>query len=226
MLIQFKSRYKQDVEAKCPRQYQEFSFSGYADRVIIWSNESDRIPDADITGDIPSLDRTPIPNQIIVCCVFYPFNQDMNQEFWATFISGAAKWNGWGKTPEDLNNSAFIKCKAVDILEMEEDSAWIKIQIIEVLKLNSIHQRIREISDRNNFIDRIFIFDRADVYFYKNWIYYCGNGEGDVGTDLIIRNEHGKYNLIYFEEYIFDDAYAYIGNLSLSAKIVKKLIAK
>ena len=219
----FCSTCKEFVEKEHPT-YREFPYAGYADEVVRWSDENESIPPINENGSWQRSDVTPNAHNKRVVCISKPFSEDISSSFWTLYQPALANLNGWEEHPEDIERSAFIKCKIDTLLEMAEEKAWAKVEVLEVIRFDSILNKLDAEEDDDNFIKKVYEYESSEFEAFGNWIYFVASSQGDLGHTMLIRvDESGVYHLVCYTEWNFHCSAAFVGNLVLTKETVAQL---
>ncbi|ENW94682.1 hypothetical protein [Acinetobacter dispersus] len=200
-----------------------FDIIGY-EVCVEWSESLNSIPEKNENGWWMRLDKMPSLSENRVIHVQQPFNEDIGALFWTLYAPALSSLNGYEEYMEEIESSAFVKCKIESVLFSNDIEAWLKVSINEVKPLtefsNLLPQRQEEISIWS------LIYDLENDYIarYKDWIYYSGQAQGDLGNWLIIKMIEQKPYLVALGEWTFHQDAAYMCNMLLSDKSYARVL--
>ena len=154
--------------------------------------------------------------------VSYPFHHKIGEEFWSLFMPGMSYFNGWEETPEELFQSAVVKCRMEQIVEEHIKESWVEILILDVIPLQDVSKRFPAVDNGENSTRLIEMCQ--DLFEYKCWKYYSWNCQGDVGGWALVYVDEACVNhLILANEWMMCDEYTYCGNIILEQEVLENL---
>ena len=160
------------------------------------------------------LESMPQVGEQRLVCVRYPFHQEAGDEFYTLFMPGMSYLNGWEEAPEELFQSAVVKCRMEQVAQQYIKESWIRITILEVIPLQEITKRFPA-QEKGEDSER-FVTQCEDLFEYKCWKYYSWNCQGDVGGWALVYVDEACVNhLILANEWLMCDEYTYCGNIIL-----------
>lgn len=157
--------------------------------------------------------------------VTYPFHQEIGEEFWSLFMPGMSYFNGWEEAPEELFQSAVVKCCMEQVLEKHIKEGWIQVTILEVIPLQEIAKRFQAIENGEN--SAYFVTECEDLFEYKCWKYYSWNCQSDVGGWALVYVDEACVNhLILANEWLMCNEQTYCGNIILEQEVLERFQRK
>ncbi|OAZ49340.1 hypothetical protein [Paenibacillus polymyxa] len=138
---------------------------------------------ADFKHDTPDLNseiweralNPPAEGDLKKVQVYFPFHMSVGETFWTLFRPAYSHFNGWEEQPDEINFSAFIKCRFQDIISKNEKRAWIHVRVEQVLFLKNVCNEMPP-RDGTGYLDSFHMFGEPQLLQYKDWILlYCGN---------------------------------------------------
>lgn len=204
------------------RDINDFSISAYDD-VVQWSNCTDEIPHINENNWWELSDITPKPEEYRVVCVSHPFNESLHGVFWTLFMPSLSSMNGWEDFPEEIDSSAFVQCKLEKILTYGEEKAWLQVKVTRTIMLSEVTDVLPEVVESLPIVENTYKFDYFDRENLRDWLYYNGGAQGDLGHWMLVKEINGEARLIAFGEWSFHQNCAYLGNILLSNKTFKTL---
>ncbi|MDE1310881.1 hypothetical protein G6Z90_18840 [Vibrio aestuarianus subsp. cardii] len=131
--------------------------------------------------------------------------------------------NGWDEHPEEIERSAFVLCKIIELLEITDHRAWVKVEIVEVVSFHSVLYQITE-RPEDNFLSKIHDLGESKVDVFGDWIFICASAQGDLGHTMLIKvDEHDIPHLVCYTEWGTHCCAAYVGNLVLTKETVETI---
>lgn len=211
----------EDIKTKVPKDFLITVF----DEMIEWS---------DFINEVPPLDEKvwqrsnsiPIPGQVKKVKVSFPFNMTNGEEFWVLFEPALSFFNGWDSYPHEIDTSAVVKCKFIDVVDKDSRSAWIEIEIIEAILLPEIVSRFEGKSNSLNHLEEFFVFRRRGMFKYNEWLFFDAGEEGDLGIWALIKKNIDKHHLIAYGRWGFHESIVFIGNILIQDDEIDKLISQ
>ena len=203
--------------------YSEFAISGY-DSSIEWSDEELEIPAIKDGKYWSRSDLIPQIGQKRVILVNSSFCETDKQEFWAFYQPALSRINGIDDHIEEIDRYAFVKCKIVNILSIDKHQAWLQVIINESILLKDSIDTIPASYEKSSFLAKLHNFSPYRYQFYRQWEYYSGNAESDLGNWFLIYKAKDNVHLVSFGEWNFHQDSAYLGNLILSPETYQSLV--
>ncbi|SEB07875.1 MAG: hypothetical protein QJT81_04260 [Candidatus Thiothrix putei] len=197
------------------RQLEDFVISAYDD-VIEWSEQENTIPPLNEKKFWSISKRSPKVGENRAVHVSYVFCEDLNSEFWTLYKPVLSSLDGWDEHPEEINLSAFVKCKVVKVLTQEENHAWIVVEVIDCIKLNQATERIPVTQETYSIVHNTFEFEHFEHQKIDNWHHFSGGAQGDLGNWMLIKEYDHDLRLIAYGEWGIHYQSAYLGNISLN----------
>lgn len=157
--------------------------------------------------------------------VRYPFHQEIGEEFWSLFMPGMSYFNGWDEAPEELFQSAVVKCRMEQMAEEHIRESWVKVTILEAIPLQEVSKKFPAVENGEN--SAWLVMECEDLFEYKCWKYYSWNCQGDVGGwSLVYVDESCVNHLILANEWLMCDEHTYCGNIILEQEVLERFQRK
>lgn len=193
-----------------------FFGAGY-DTCVEWTDFDEDVPDLDeriwhTSYNIPKI------GEVRTTRVRMPFNEVVGDEFFVLY----RPVNDWRKA-EEIDSSAIVKCRFEKILTKNDNGAWVKVKVIEVLRLNEIYDKIPVIKGEPD----MSLFDSAirESYIetFGDWIRITWSAQCDWEEWVLIRRDvDGSDRAIIYGEWDFHMDFFSFGNLVLPDDFVEK----
>lgn len=181
------------------------------DNCIEWPWSEDEVP-TDREAGWMRLSTPPKVGDVHTVKATFPFNFEIGEEFWTLFMPALSYLNGWEYKPEEIPQSALVKCRVESIIEEKLKYAWIEVRVQDVMMLSDIPDRLPAVSYDEQVDWTIAEFE--DRLKYENWTYYDWNAQGDLGGwSLIYTDEAGVHHLILYAQWDFHEDTIYCGNI-------------
>ena len=202
-----------------PKQKNELYFAvELYESALDWPKNGEQIP---LDKFYDRLEEMPQVGEKRFVNVMYPFHQEVGEEFWSLFMPGTSYFNGWDTAPEELFQSAVVKCCMEQVIE----ESWIEITILEVIPLHKISKKFPVVDNGENSAWRVTKCE--DLFEYKCWKYYSWNCQGDVGGwSLVYVDEACVNHLILSNEWMMCDEHTYCGNIILEQDVFESFKRK
>ena len=84
-------------------------------------------------------------------------------------MPGLSYFNGWDTAPEELFQSAVVKCRMEQMIE----ESWIKVTILEAIPLQEVSKRFPAVDNGENSAWRVT--ECENLFEYKYWTGLKGN---------------------------------------------------
>ena len=208
--------------------YKNFVFEdlythAYGESTILWSQLEDKIPELNENNWWYRSEHAPLIGDARAVSVCYPFKQDAGVEFWTLYVPTRSSENGWAEHPEEIDLSAFIKCKVIKILRKKDHQAWVQVYITDRVMLSEAAERVPLVEEASPLLNKLYKFDHTRVLNYGNWQLCDGDGEGDLGNWLLLKAIDNNMHLIAMGEWGFHQQAAYLGNVKLTDKTYNEI---
>jgi hypothetical protein len=211
---------------ECRNEYRDlkgFDIVGY-EVCVQWSESLDSIPEKNGNGWWMRLDEMPSLSEHRVVHVEKPFNEDVGSYFWTLYLPALSSINGIGEHIQEIESSAFVKCKIESVLYSDDTEAWIEVFISEVKPLKEFSDLLLQRQEEISIWSQIYDFENDHIVRYQDWIYYAGAAQGDLGNWLIIKMVENKPYLVALGEWTFHQDAAYMCNMVLSNETYAKVL--
>jgi hypothetical protein len=204
------------------RDIVDFTVSAYED-VLEWSDCTDEIPQLNDYKWWLRSEETPRKDEYRVVSVRHPFNEKLKGTFWTLFLPACSSINGWQDHPDEIDISAFVKCKLDKVLHHGENQAWLRIEVVECIKLSEAVNVLPEVKESLPIVENTYQFDTFDRETLSGWKYYSGSAQGDLGNWMLVKEDKELAKLVAFGEWSFHKHCAYLGNILISSKTLETL---
>ncbi len=145
-----------------------------------------------------------------------PFDEEIGELFTTVFEPWQMYLNGWeyAESPEDISKACAVCCRFDEVLWADDFSAFIVVEIMNVIPLDKLYQVIPEHVTDQNFKDEFSKHDDVWVeYEDEHRLYRSWNEQGDIGqVQLIITDEGGICHEVMTSWYGIHDNLYYFGN--------------
>ena len=196
------------------REIIDFEKSAYDD-LVEWSDLCSGIPQENEYNWWLRSQVLPKVGDLRVVSVSHPFSEKAGSDFWTLYYPEKAAANGWVCHPEDIDRSAFIRCRITKPLFVGKCGAWIQVEVLERIVLTDIDEKLDLKVETFPIIKNTYQFGNFRKIEYKDWMYFYGDGQGDLGSWILIKKVSDKYLLVAFGEWSFHQNCAYFGNILL-----------
>ncbi len=197
-----------------------FFGAGY-DTCVEWTDFDEDVPDLDERRWYYS-NNIPIVGEVRTTKVRIPFDESIGDEFFVLYRPECTSANGRDKAVV-FDNAAIVKCRFEKILTKNDNCAWVKVKIVEVLRLNEIYDKIPVIKGEPDM--RLFDSMIRDSYVesFGNWIRITWSAQDDWAEWVLIRHDvDGSDRAVIHGEWDFHMDFFSFGNLALPDDFVEK----
>ena len=185
----------------------------YGDNVV-WTVLDNVIPKLEEPSWEIICDETPQVGDKKVLFVQKPFDEEFGNEFLSFYQSPLVYYNDFDEISKaDISKCAFIRCKYEENIQANEFCAYIRVSVLEVIKISDIYKYYPEIitSERINYSCKT---ELDEIYEDESWYVAGWSAQGDLGDAIYVyKDSNGKRHLVM--KYSFDyhkDIY-YLGNI-------------
>jgi hypothetical protein len=204
--------------------YSEFNIAGYQSPRVEWSDSQDEIPAENEHNWWMRSEKTPEVGEKRIVSVTHPFRETDEKDFWTFYQPAYTSINGMDVCMEEINSSAFVKCRLLKILSLDNNQAWLQVLVDEVIFIKDAQDLIPLQHEKSSFLGKLYDFNPYYYTPYGNWEYYFGNAEGDLGNWFVIYKNELDVRLISFGEWMFHQESAYLGNLVIAEETYHSLV--
>ena len=222
MKIDFKCRCCGSRNRDVYLSFPEFIHHGYDD-VIEWAAPNAELEFLKNTKHWDRSEKTPTKGERRIIRVYKPFSEESDEPFWTLYASALSQFNGWDEHSDEIDRSAFLKCKIVEVLEKNDYSGWLEVEVLEAIMLRDAHKTISEIKESKSILDRMYEFDMNTLNQLNEWLYFVGSAQGDLWHWMLIKQIGGNFHLVAMGEGTFHQNSAFVGNVILKNETVKEL---
>ncbi len=154
------------------------------------------------------VNETPKVGEIYELYVEKPFDEEIGGTFTNLFEPREMAVNGWGyaEKPEDIYKAAAVLCRFVDVIQADEYSGYIHVEVLNVVPLSELYKVIPE--QQSDIPVEVFddIEDVWTEYEDEHWLCRDWNGQGDVGAgQWLYTDEKGISHEVMTNWWDFDD---------------------
>lgn len=196
----------------------DFELLAY-DEIIGWSDFTGEVPDVDEKVWLRS-EAIPSKGETRIVKAYFPFNfviGKKGEEIWVLFRPAKSYLNGWDSYPQEIESSAIVKIKPMDMLSRSKYEAWINIIVEDVIPLNEMCNRFsaKEPAQKECWPcwDE---FPKLPELKYGSFSLYSWNVQGDIGGWYLTTTDGtGIEHLLLYSEWSFHYDNVYCGNIIL-----------
>ncbi|MDE7365563.1 MAG: hypothetical protein K2N27_11940 [Ruminococcus sp.] len=192
-------------------------FSDWAYDCAEWSDFKENVPELSERYWERS-ECTPVVNENRTILVYKPFDEKIGNEFWLLYEPALLYLNGWeGYPEEDIRKCAVVRCRFEKILVSDEYSAWIVVNVQQVVFLHELYKYYEEVMTDIPIDEFEGIPKTKCMKGFQNdkWLEIYWTAQGDCGDNKwIYTDEYGMRHLVMQMSYGFDDSVLYIGNIT------------
>ncbi|MGR3205172.1 hypothetical protein ACSYGW_01995 [Bacillus glycinifermentans] len=180
---------------------------------------------SDFTGNVPSLDeriwtrsdQAPVAGEERIIQVSHPFHLAIGETFWTLFMPARSSLNGWDSYPSEIDRSAFVQFGLEQVIDRNEEKAWVKINIHHAVYLKDISS-ILPVRDGSGALNFFHLFDPPNVSTYGDWILLDANAQSNLGVWALIHKTAERSHLAAYGEWESHSYLVYGGNLIIPEK--------
>lgn len=170
----------------------------------------------------------PKEHDSLIALVEHPFSEELESLFWTVFHPEfKAEDDSRGDHPDVLEQSAFVQAKLKKVIWKNEYSAWVLLEITDVIKFSGIH---KELKPKRNSISENFIIEtyKKPTWFAnsENFISVGMSLGGDLGNEAIINYQLEYPTVIAISAFRFHSNYIYACNSPQNPDKLKKQLKK
>ncbi|MEC0496826.1 hypothetical protein [Bacillus glycinifermentans] len=155
---------------------------------------------SDFTGNVPSLDeriwtrsdQAPVAGEERIIQVSHPFHLAIGETFWTLFMPARSSLNGWDSYPSEIGRSAFVQFGLEQVIDRNEEKAWVKINIHHAVYLKDISS-ILPVRDGSGALNFFHLFDPVSTY--GDWILLDANAQSNLGVWALIHKTAERSHL-------------------------------
>lgn len=172
----------------------EYSNSEFSAIAIDW-NSSDE--------NFHLLITTPKINKKYIINLHPPLTIKTNVPFWAVYMNPNSSLNGI-ENEKDIKDIRFCKCHIIKTLELNETSASVEIEVIEIKKIDELIHNIQPNIQWKTLLDDEDLLNRYGwIENFKLYSYISVNIESDLGIDAIIKKENNSSRIVAINQWDF-----------------------
>ena len=197
-------------------------FVDWAYRCAEWSDFDENVPplDQDIFLRKKTLPKTGMMYSIKVA---KPFDEMIGNNVNINFVPALAYINGFGDSPDDINNSAIVRCRIDKIIAKDEFSAWIRVLVTDITLYSELYKKHRP-SPTDKTLEAFSHYRECDwtELSTDRWKVVSWTGQGDIGEEKIIYiDDNNVRHLVAMGYYDFHQEIMYLGNVVENTKNIK-----
>lgn len=179
---------------------------------VQWSDFVDKVSELK-EQDWRRSNNVPQQGEMRTVFVEFPFNYCIGEQFHAKYCSALTFYNGVD-TVEDIENTAIVECRFLYVIAKNENSAWIKINVENVMMIPEILKSINTIEGNKQYED--IVSKCTDEEEYGSWKIYSWSAQGDLGEWMLIyEDENAIKHIILYSFWDFHINHVYCGNVLL-----------
>lgn len=199
---------------KAKKDHPAFEITGL-DNVMDWSDfrPEDNLPRLDERIWARS-EKAPTAGERRIVQVHSHFHMSLGESFWTLFTPALSHFNGWDSHPEEIEASAFVRCKLERVLDRNEQKAWVELYIEEVALLSELCAKVPP-RDGSGYAEHLGLYRDSHIFQWQDWFLVTSSAEGDLGVWGLVRKTAGHYHLVTMGDWDFHLDMAYGGNLVL-----------
>lgn len=172
------------------------------------------------------LPAAPSPGETHWLSVGEPFHAVRGGEFLCLYLPPLSHYNGWENQPDEIGQSALVRCKAVSFRNVTDRSALAEIRIRDVLTLPGIAERLPVGEPITaTLLDQIVSPARRQVVRCGSFSHLSMNFEGDLGAWAVVETRGDREFLIVAGEWGWHEDFLFAGNSPLDAEATAALRA-
>ncbi|MED4955826.1 hypothetical protein ABEO75_20530 [Paenibacillus macerans] len=199
---------------KAKTEHKDFEITGLDD-VMKWSDflVEDALPCLD-EGLWVSSDKAPAVGENRIVLVHSHFHMSVGESFWTLYTPILSSLNGWECHPEEIEASAFVKCKLERVFVQNVKQAWVSIKVEDIMLLTDLCTKIPP-RDGSGYTEHLSFYRNPSIFHWQDWFLVSSSAEGDLGVWGLVRKKEESYHLITMGDWDFHLDMAYGGNLIL-----------
>jgi hypothetical protein len=194
--------------------YPEFDMSGYESPIFEWSDYDNKKPTEEYYW--ARSEQTPNVGDKRVVSVNHHFRETDKKDFWTFYQPALTSLNGINCYLEEIEKYAFIQCRLLEIIYINNKQAWLQVLIVDIIMIKDAYNIISEKHDKSSFLKNRMNFSPYQCNIYGNWEYYFSCDGSGLGNALLIHKVDKNIRLILFQEDDFHRDRTYLGNLLIS----------
>jgi hypothetical protein len=198
------------------QHYSEFNIAGYTSPTVEWSDFQNEIPSENEYKWWSRTEKIPEVGERRVILVQHTFRETEEKDFWTFYQPAYTSVNGLDVCIEEIDTSAFVRCRLLKILAFENNQAWLQVLVNEVILIKDAQNTIPLVHEDSSFLKKVNDFSPYYYLPYGNWEYYFGGDQSYAGNWFMIYKNEIDVRLISFGEWICSEESAYLGNLVIA----------
>ena len=178
---------------------------------------------SDFNENVPPLDQNiflrketlPKTGDMYSIKVETPFDEMIGNSVNINFVPALAYINGFGDSPDDINNSAIVRCRIEKVITKDEFSAWIRVLVTDVTLYSELYKKYCT-SSTDKTLEAFSYYKECDwtELNTNRWKVVSWTGQGDIGEEKIIYIDDANVrHLVAMGYYDFHQEIMYLGNV-------------
>ena len=188
-------------------------FADWAYRCAEWTDFDENVPP--LEQNVFSRKETlPKAGERYSVKVTKPFDEMTGNNVNIDFVPAEAYFNGFDSAPNDINNSAIVRCRIEKVIVKDEFSAWIRVLVTEVTLYSELCKKYFPLLT-NKSLENFSGF-QAEWTDLNNerWKVVSWSAQGDLGNEMIIYiDDDSVRHLVAMSYYDFHQEIMYLGNV-------------
>ena len=181
---------------------------------LVWTVLENEILQLEEPSGEQICDETPQVGDQKVLFVQEPFDEEFGNVFLSFYQPPMVYFNDFDEiSKEDISKCAFIRCKYEGNIRANEVCAYIRVRVLEVIKILDIYKYYPETitsESINNSCGAIL----DEIYEDESWSVAGWSAQGDLGDAIYVyRDSNGKRHLVMKYSFDFHKDIYYLGNI-------------
>lgn len=195
-----------------PERKVESGFLGITyDSMLEWLKCTEKIPKLEENIWSRS-ERVPTMGESYVVKAYFPFHFELGEEFSVLFQPALSFFNGWDEYPDEIEESAIVKCEFMEVMDSGATSAWIRVKVVDVLMVGDICSTFVAVPYQGDV--EWLESDVFDTYEFGNWVFRQWSAQGDLGEwYLIYKDVKGLKHIVLYGRWDYHSDNVYYGNV-------------
>jgi len=186
------------------------------ENIVQWSDfiHEDELPQPDVevwerSDEMPQVGSTRFVK------ASYPFNEQVEERFWALFMPALSELNGWDSYPEEIEKSGMVECTFLRVISQTEREAWIAVRVEKFVSLSEAKHEFRS-QHRADILKSFDPFAPLYTAVSGDWILLEGNVQSNLGVWAVIEKTESGGRMILYGEWEMHNDLVFCGHLELS----------
>lgn len=207
-----------------PESDELFPYSAYDSALVWWSDFNGDEPFLPTLGDYDWEVSSNLPEKETTRTIYTlrGFEESLGDIFWAIFKSERASEDNWVSYPEEISDSAIIKCKLIKHIHIVKDIAmWIQVEIQEVITLPNLVSTLKTNYSYPEFTAKQFRSPDI-IRKFEDWLLI--SYIGDIGEYAVINYLEEQPYLIALGEWGINSSAIHFGRVWQDINILDKYL--